>query len=89
MKKTRPFQFLQYLSYLTQLGLSIAVPPVLCVLAAGWLQKRFGIGDWIMLCGIFLGIGAGASSFLSFIRYFRRQIRRESDEIDPTDRNDR
>ena len=41
MKKKGWFSVLQNLSWLTQLGLSLAAPPVLCLLGAGWLACTF------------------------------------------------
>jgi len=38
VKKKGWFSVLQNLSWLTQLGLSLAAPPVLCLLGAGWLS---------------------------------------------------
>lgn len=44
---------------LTQLGLSIAVPPLLCLYAAGWLRDRLGLGAWILIPALVLGIASG------------------------------
>ena len=45
---------------LTQLGLSVAVPPVFCLYAAGWLRNRLDLGLWIMVIGLLLGLGGAA-----------------------------
>ncbi len=76
MKKS--YNALQYLVYFTQLGLSIATPPVLCLLGAIWLQKRFAIEDWILLVAIILGFGAGISNFVQFLK--RMQKERDNDK---------
>ena len=41
MKKKGWFSVLQNLSWLTQLGLSLAAPPVLCLLGAAWSYVRY------------------------------------------------
>lgn len=77
MKKNGWFSALQNLTWLTQLGLSLAVPPILCLLAANWLSKRFGLGEWVFLVAIILGIGAAASTFAGFARMFARKNRKK------------
>ena len=42
------------LVWLTQLGLSIVCPLLLCLLGAVWLRDRFGFGNWVIFLGIAL-----------------------------------
>ncbi len=42
----------------TQFGLSIIVPPLLLLFGAAWLRESFGLGEWISLVAIVLGIGS-------------------------------
>ena len=51
------FRSARLLSWMTQFGLSVAVPLVGCILLAVWLQGRFGLGGW----GGGVGRGAGPS----------------------------
>ncbi len=85
MKKSEWFRVLQNLAWLTQLGLSLAVPPVLCLWAAGWLTRRFGLGGWIYAAAIVLGIGASACTFIQFARMFGRKNNQPSDRSDYED----
>lgn len=55
MKKKGWFSVLQNLSWLTQLGLSLAAPPVLCLLGAGLACAALFAGA----VGIFRGHSAG------------------------------
>ncbi len=72
MKRTTdPAQMLRIwtrISLLTQLGLSVVTPPILLILGALWLQRRFGAGDWVILCAILLGVFSGVCSVFSFVR---------------------
>ena len=43
------------LIWMTQLGISVAVPLALCTLGAVWLRNRFDLGPWILILGIGLG----------------------------------
>ena len=66
------------LTLLTQLGLSVVTPPILAVLLALFLQKRFGMGDWVLLAAIVLGLVSGISSVFSFVR---REALREAKQV--------
>ena len=44
------------LVWLTQLGISIAAPLALCIMGAFWLRNRFGLGAWVLIVGILLGL---------------------------------
>lgn len=69
------------ISLLTQLGLSVVTPPILSVLLALWLQERFGLGDWVLLCAILGGIFSGVMSVFSFVR---RETAREIEKTKKT-----
>lgn len=59
---------LKYLSLITQFGLSLATPPILCIFFALWLQKKFGVGDWAVICAIAVGLISSACTFFDFIK---------------------
>lgn len=44
------------LTWLTQLGLSIAAPLAGFVFLALWLRSQFSLGDWVLWAGIVLGL---------------------------------
>ena len=76
------FRFLKNLVWMTQLGLSIAAPLVLCILGAVWLRDRFGWGGWVVALGILIGLGAAVSSLWSSFKSIQRQAG-EEDKGDP------
>ena len=73
MKQNGWFEVLKNLSWLTQLGLSVAAPPVLCLLLANWLSRRFGLGGWVYLAAVVLGLGAAACTFWQFDKMIGRK----------------
>lgn len=85
MKKNGWFSVLQNLSWLTQLGLSLATPPVLCLLAAGWLERRFALGPWVYAAAIVLGVGAAACTFVKFAQMLMRRSGKNSRETTTSD----
>ena len=46
------YQIARHLVWLTQFGLSVALPPVLLLLGAVWLKNHFALGSWIVLVGL-------------------------------------
>lgn len=62
-------KMMQDLTWLTQLGISITAPPLLCALGAGWLISRFGWPGWVMLPALLLGLGGAAASMWGFYRH--------------------
>lgn len=73
MKKSPLLVAMQYLTWLTQLGLSLATPIILCLLGAWWLREKFALGSWIFIPAIILGVGGAISSFASFAKYFLKK----------------
>ena len=71
---------LQGLSMLTQLGLSIAMPPVLCILFGLWAQRKWALGEWVVPVALLAGLVSGACSFASFIRSARYKAQKEDRE---------
>lgn len=47
---------LSLLTWLTQLGLSVAFPLGGLILLAVWLRNQFSLGDWVLWIGIGLGL---------------------------------
>ena len=66
MKKSR-VEILKALAMLTQFGLQIFVPIASCIILAGWLQRTYELGSWVVILGIVLGVGAGVSNLMDII----------------------
>ena len=67
MKKSRA-EILKALAMLTQFGLQIFVPVACCIIAAGWLQRYYSLGSWVVIVGVVLGVGAGVSNLMTVIK---------------------
>ena len=50
------YDITRHLVWLTQFGLSICLPLILCVAASVWVQKTFSLGGWVVAAGVILGI---------------------------------
>lgn len=75
-------RILNAMSYLTQLGLSVALPPVLCILLGVWIQGRTGVGEWIIVVMLIVGLISGACSFASFYKRFAHTNNGNEDDMD-------
>ena len=54
-----------------QLGFTLITPPVVMALLGWWLQSRFGLGTWVMLLCLLIGlISAGTSGY----RFLKRVL---------------
>lgn len=62
---------LRQISQLTQLGLSLVIPTLLCVLLCSWLTGK-GVGQWVYIPGLILGLG---SSFMTAYKFYLAQMR--------------
>ena len=67
--------------WLTQTGLSVALPPVGFILGALWLRNSVGWGDWVIWVGVILGVVGAVNGLVDSMRTLERLSRK--DEKDP------
>lgn len=67
-------EILKNISILTQFGLSLITPLLLCLLLCWWLCGRFGLGGWIYIPGFFFGLGgSGTVAYKLYLTVTHRQ----------------
>ena len=71
--KNGMLEIMRGLSYLTQVGLSVAAPIILCLLAARWLQNRFGWGSWVLITALLFGLISGLVSLWKFLMLVQKK----------------
>ncbi|MBQ7767866.1 MAG: AtpZ/AtpI family protein [Oscillospiraceae bacterium] len=74
---------LHLLVWLTQLGLSTAVPLAGFVLLAVWLKNRFDLGLWVVLLGIGLGLFCAVDGFVRNLKVLNRLSKDKEKEEPP------
>ena len=74
---------LSLLVWLTQLGLSVALPFGGFILLALWLQSEWGWGQWVLWVGIVLGVICAIDGFRSSIKAMERLSTRKDDPEPP------
>ena len=63
---------LNLLVWLSQLGLTVAVPPAAFVFLGAWLRDRFGWGQWVIWVAIILGLYCAVSGLIASLRTMSR-----------------
>ena len=79
---------LSLLAWLTQLGLSVAVPPTAFILLALWLQNHWGWGSWVLWAGIILGIYGGITGLISSLKVLKQLTANKNDDPPSVSYND-
>lgn len=76
------------LIWLTQLGLSVAIPLAGFDLAAVWLHQSQGWGSWILWVGILLGVGSAIVGLRNSLKILDRITRKTDDPAPPVSFHD-
>ena len=63
----------RHLVWLTQFGLSVVIPPVVCIIGAVWLRRQLQLGGWIVGVGVAIGVLAAVSCLRSSLQALDRQ----------------
>lgn len=69
--------------WLTQTGLSVALPPVGFILIALWLHGSFGWGAWVIWVGVILGVVGAVNGLRDSMRALERLSRKDKKEPPP------
>ncbi len=67
-------EWMKQLTILTQLGLSLIMPLLLCLFACYEVTKHFGVGPWIYIIGFFFGLGG---SFMTAYKVYLSVLKKE------------
>ena len=65
MKNSRK-EILDALSAVTQLGLRVMISFLIWIGIASWIQRKFSLGNFVMVIGVFMGIGSAVTTFVKF-----------------------
>lgn len=79
---------LSLLVWLTQLGLSTAVPLGGFVLLAVWLRQRFGLGVWAIFIGVVIGLICAIDGLRGSLKAMDRMSRSKQSDPPPISFND-
>lgn len=74
------YKVLEDLVWLTQLGLTMLLPVVMCLGGCWWAVTRWGWPMWLYLPAILLGLAGGAQNFWQFAKARLRRAEAEKDK---------
>jgi len=74
---------LNLLVWLTQLGLSVALPLGGFVLLGLWLRQRFDLGVWVVLVGCAVGLIAAIDGLRYSLRAMAQMEKKKDDKTPP------
>ena len=78
MEKGRLFaELIKNLTLLTQLGLELMTPLLLCLGICWYLTAKLGLGGWVFLPGFFFGLGGSGTVAL---KLYQRTMKQEEKE---------
>ena len=69
---------LNMLVWLTQLGLSVAIPLAGFTWLGVWLRDRFILGSWVVVVGLVIGFICAVDGFRSSLRIMEQMDRQRS-----------
>lgn len=74
---------LSLIVWLTQLGLSVALPMAGFVLLAVWLHRSIGWGQWVIYVGIGLGLVCAIDGLRTSLKAMERLTRKKNEDSPP------
>ena len=74
---------LNLLIWLTQLGISVAVPLGGFVAVAVWLRQRFDLGAWIVIAGVVIGVICAVNGLRDSLKAMERMAKDNKEDIPP------
>jgi len=79
---------LRLIIWLTQLGISVALPPTALILLAVWLRNRFAWGNWVIFLGIAIGIFCAVDGLRKSLKAMEQMSKDGSETQPPVAFND-
>ena len=76
------------LIWLTQLGISVAVPLGGFIWLGVWLRQRFDLGVWVIFAGIFVGIVCAVDGMRTSLKAMERMSKDKNEDPSPVSFND-
>ena len=71
------YKALEDLVWLTQLGLNMLLPLVMCLGGAWWAVNSWSWPEWVFLPAILLGLASGAQNFWYFAKKHLDRTKKE------------
>lgn len=87
MKKL--FDAFKYFSYGLQFTAIVIAPFIVCILLGGYIQRKYALGDWVILVSIVVAVVLMISDMVSFGKTMLRKMDKESRRGNNDKQNDK
>ncbi len=74
MSDNNKYKHLKAVSHITQFGLDMVTPIVLCTVIAVWLKNKFYIGNWIVIVAIIIGVACMILNLTKFVNTVNKEM---------------
>ncbi|MGM9551466.1 MAG: AtpZ/AtpI family protein [Clostridia bacterium] len=74
------YKHMRAAAWITQFGLSMVSPIILCVIFALWINNTFNTGTWVVIVGMLLGVAASFTTMASFIKTVKKEMEDKEDD---------
>lgn len=79
---------LNLIVWLSQLGISVAVPPAAFIWLGIWLRDRFQLGSWIVILAVIVGISCAVEGLRTSLKAMDRMAKEKKEDTPPVSFND-
>ena len=76
------------LVWLTQFGLTVAVPPACFILLAVWLHRSCDWGSWVVWVGVIMGVFSAVEGLRSCMKILEKMSSSDHEKEPPVSFND-
>ena len=71
-----------------QFGLSLVIPVLACLYGCYWLTENTGVGGWVYIPGLILGIGSSCMTWYKLYLRYEKKRRQKKDQTPEENFND-
>lgn len=72
---------LKNLTLLSQLGLSLVMPLLICMGICYLLTSRLGAGSWVYILGFFFGLGgSGMTAYKTYLAVMKKEEKKDGEK---------
>jgi apolipoprotein N-acyltransferase len=77
------YKMLENLVWVGQLGFSLLFPLVCFLAGCWWLNTHLGVGSWVYIPGLLLGLAVGGCTFWQFAKQWLKQVDKSEEHRPP------
>lgn len=80
MSDNNKYSYMRAVGHLTQFGLDMVTPILLCTIFGVWIKNTFNAGDWIVIVAIILGVAASGLNMMKFVKTVKKEMGGENND---------